>query len=450
MDVIGKGADADLSAGVASKNIPKLEEWEAWTAQVDAAVASNDSKPLERLLLTTLQPKKERRDGKRVIAGIKVNDDEPDFERDLATFDASRVDRKQIHYVLSKAFQARSDADTERKQSSRFTTTSRSRKIYRWFALAGYLTLSHLRQATAHHGANLQRGDIAIAIADFDGTFELMHDLLDVRASWELPELVQALRSLLLSLSTRPTGAALKALPAPPQANGDIEMVNGDAESHVESESALAERELDVALAALSNGLELRSETLRLILDRLTAYPQASVTATMRAMMKHEELFFFMKILRIELLEGGWHQKYVYTAKDKEEADSMHDSAFEREADAEEPRNQAIGEISLLMSCAVDAVGLSGWLVGQSADVEGTFGFMEGLKDEVGASAEGLFEYDAMTLFLGEVERLRYGVEKAGQAKRQRKRVEAEEWDLKGEERLLPMVSEGEWDGREG
>ncbi|KAK3060982.1 hypothetical protein LTR53_019925, partial [Teratosphaeriaceae sp. CCFEE 6253] len=83
-------------------------------------------------------------------------------------------------------------------------------------------------------------------------------------------------------------------------------MANGAAESDLDSEAALAARELDLALAALDSGLELRSATLRLLLDRCTAFPRAALTAAMRGGMGQEELVFFVKILRIELLQGGW------------------------------------------------------------------------------------------------------------------------------------------------
>ncbi|TKA46693.1 hypothetical protein B0A55_13481 [Friedmanniomyces simplex] len=97
----------------------------------------------------------------------------------------------------------------------------------------------------------------------------------------------------------------------------------------------------------------------------------------MRTMIRHEELLLFMKILRIVLLEGGRHKKYVQTDGDDTTSgnstfvwSAQHDYA---------PNDQAVGHVSLLMNCAIDAIGLGSWLEGQLADEYRTSEFMQEL-----------------------------------------------------------------------
>ncbi|TKA78677.1 hypothetical protein B0A55_04503 [Friedmanniomyces simplex] len=424
VDVLGKGASMDVAhaSGNAARDDKKLEKWEAWKASVDSAIAEDDQSELESLVMRVLIPQKGQSTQVETNGEPAEGEDEEgqaDFELDMSHFDASVVDRKKMLYLLSKIFNTQSEADAERTGSGHLETAVRSELVYRLLAFAGFLTLPLVRQATQSQGHVLRPGDLTTALFHFDGTFELMHDLLAAGTYWELPEIVQALRLLVVSLGERPTStAAAKALPAPAsQANGDVDMVDGDADSQVESEYALAERELEMVSSTLEGGVRVRSEAFRMVLDRLTASPREMVTKTMRAMMSHDNLFFFMKLLRLELQEGGWHQKYIRpisnSGDDGQDAASL---ALARSMMLDEaaPKDQAIGHIALLMSCAADAVGLSGWLIGSSADVVGTREFMRDLEGEVSASMEGLYEHQQLAVFLEQVDRLGAGVEVRG------------------------------------
>ncbi|KAK0844408.1 hypothetical protein LTR03_008102 [Friedmanniomyces endolithicus] len=413
--VLGKGTSIDVaqaSSNVA-KNDKKLEKWEAWKTSIDSAIAEYDVSELERLLTRALIPQKKNSQRPQTSGEPAESEDEvekTDTELDMSLFDASVVDRKKILYLLSKVFKTQSEEDAGRNGSGRLATAVHSELVYRLLAFANYLTLPHLRQATQSTGHMPQPGDLTTALFHFDGTFELMHDLLAAGTYWELPETIEALRLLVVSLGERLAGTAAGKiiLPAPAsQANGDVEMVNGDADSQVESEYALAERELEMVSSTLEGGVQVRSEAFRMVLDRLTASPQDMVTRTMRAMMSHDNLFFFMKLLRLELQEGGWHQKYISPAiVDDDSNEATLAVARGLMLDDAAQKNQAIGHIGFLMSCAADAVGLRGWLVGSSADVVGTRDFMRDLEGEVSASMEGLYEHQQLAVFLEQVERL--------------------------------------------
>ncbi|KAK0895298.1 hypothetical protein LTR91_022063 [Friedmanniomyces endolithicus] len=414
-DVLGKGTSLDVAQASSNiaKNDRKLEKWDAWKTSIDSAIAEYDVSELERLLMRALIPQKknvQQHQSNGEPAESEEEVERTDTDLDMSLFDASVVDRKKIMYLLSKVFTTQSEEDAARTGSGRLATAVHSELVYRLVAFANYLTLPHLRQATQATGHVARPGDLTTALFHFDGTFELMHDLLAAGTYWELPEIIEALRLLVVSLGERPAGTAAGKiiLPAPAsQANDDVEMVNGDADSQVESEYALAERELEMVSSTLEGGVRVRSEAFRMVLDRLTASPQDMVTKTMRAMMSHDNLFFFMKLLRLELQEGGWHQKYISPAVvDDDSNEAALAVARGLMLDDAAQKNQAIGHIGFLMSCAADAVGLRGWLVGSSADVVGTRDFMRDLEGEVSASMEGLYEHQQLAVFLEQVERL--------------------------------------------
>ena len=159
----------------------------------------------------------------------------------------------------------------------------------------------------------MKPGDIMTAVRNFDYNFHLMRNVLALPVQWDLAEVVQALRFIIESFNAGPLEKPLLALPAPPAkpVNGepvdDEEMVNGDTGTHleIESESKAAEKELDFVMNALTSGLEVRSDSLQLIIMRLHAFPAHVLTTTMRSMMAHGEIVFFINILRIELADGG-------------------------------------------------------------------------------------------------------------------------------------------------
>jgi hypothetical protein len=148
----------------------------------------------------------------------------------------------------------------------------------------------------------------------------------------------------------------------------------------------------------VSSGLEVRSAALRRVLDLLQAYPHKSVVKAMRENMTHEELIFLMKILRIELIDGGWTQRYIDIGEDQLAKDGLRNGAITDGTLA--PSDSALGSVSVLMACAIDAIGLSGWLVGQSSDRLGASELIHGLKVEVSAAIEGLYSAELFAAYL--------------------------------------------------
>ncbi|KAI7597383.1 hypothetical protein KC346_g14706 [Hortaea werneckii] len=425
VDVLGKGALASTHGNIDYSLDAKNEEWRA---KVDSTIEEGNMTALEALLAQSL--------------GVQ-----PGEHEERSRFPAASVDRRKAMFVLSKCF--RMTREDEQAGEVRLVTTINSAAIYKMLAKAGYLSASSVRQAlklrndSASSADKPQSGDVMAVLCIFDN-FQLAHTLLDLPIHWELPQVVQVLRLMIRSFET-PAQAkgSMNALLAPKStANGDKSIQDGAIqETEVESELIAAERELQSAVMAVSTGLEIRSETMRLVIRRLHAYPHGDISLCMRTMMRPEELLFFMKILRIELLEGGWPSRYIDLGDKQEDV-----AGLDGTDDATGPSNQAIGTISDMMNCAVDAIGTSGWLIGQSSDVYGTAELIDALKSEVSAALEGLYEADTVGTFLRSMAGYERSLEKTWHGVEKRKRAKGE-WvaeELEPEEALLPMGCKAE------
>ena len=229
-------------------------------------------------------------------------------------------------------------------------------------------------------------------------------------------EVVEALKILIESLDTPSSDIAQITLPLPAPTDADIEMEIGDANSNFEVETLAAEKELHHAVSALQNGLEVRSQSLRLIFARLRSFPQKTVKNVLRKRLSHKELVFFIQILRIELAEGGWTSRYIDVGNDVyanriEASDKQPGSSTEQ---VKGPSDQAIRHIGQLLTCAIDAISTSGWLVGLSGNVETTQEILDSVRAEVSASLEGCLEAKTLERCLAELEKYADDAEKAG------------------------------------
>ncbi|TKA29257.1 hypothetical protein B0A50_03767 [Salinomyces thailandicus] len=428
-DVLGKSFVNFLSTSAGSQQLADLHDWKA---TVDSALQGSKKKTIESVV-----PK-------------ALNLELGEHQELIPSATSDTVPRKAL-YILSKCFRMdQRGGSAARKGDVKLTTTAVTAKVYQWLALAGHLSLPAVQQAlllrtdSMTEAHNLRAGDIMAALSSFDD-FQLVHDLLSLPVNWELAEVVQALQLLIQSFgTTADSNTSVKALPASNLGeNGDTAVPNGvPDETEVESELLAAERDLDSAVMAVSSGLETRSATMRLVIQRLHAFPPRDVSNLMRSMMRHEQLLFFMKILRIELLEGGWPNRYIDLGDEEQDVAGMDGT----EESAARPSNHAVGTISDMMNCAIDAIGTSGWLVGQSSDVYGTAELIDALKSEVSAALEGLYEADTVAIFLHGLQGFEKSWEKSlpGVERRKRARGELRDEDVEPEAAVLPMGCKAE------
>ena len=381
-----------------------------WCAEVDGLIHEQDLEGLESLVAADKTLGRQR----------KTNAEERyDKTAYLALWplpepvDPSQLDRRRGVYLVSKIL-------VHDTQARGLSIAFPSRKLLQWLALAGFLDPPTIAKAVGKRTAldePLGFGPLMKAVGRIDPEFELMHDLLSLPVYWELDEVLQALCLLIRSLDVpveSDVGVKL-AIPAPLGGAGskgdDISMADGNEAVEFDTQSRAAECELDHALRTLAAGLEIRSSTLRAVLERLNVFPPESVVLSMRHAMARPEMLFFIQLLRIEMADGGWTSRYVDAPDEPpagatESAESIPEGALVDWIPGDGqwvPSDRAIHAIGNLLNCAVDALGTGGWLVGLAGDMVGTAQLLDSLRAETSASLEGCFEAEALATLLGEL-----------------------------------------------
>jgi len=386
-DVLGRG-HADHGDGATNKG------WTQWKADVDELITLRAIENLEKLVFSIGS------------GGNRRKRENPKHGQCAESNDGmSKVSMDKALYVLSKTFSYRAE------DGQRLEIGIASSKILEWLASVGVLSAWHIERALLNTAlttsrVSLKSGDVMAAIQRIDTDFQLTRNLLVLPVHWDVAEIVQALRYVTQSFDTPAADKRLLALPAPPSVNGSPDMehgeLNGDHEE-IESESRAAENEIAVVMNALDTGLELRSDTLRVILLRLHTFSAGSITAAMRESMTHGELIFIVHMLRIELADGGWTSKYIDVGDEDIRDGLVNTRTGELERDG--PNDQAVQAIGDLLNCAVDAIGTSGWLVGQSSSSLRTDELIDSLRAEVSAGLEGCYEATTLSALLMELKR---------------------------------------------
>jgi hypothetical protein len=291
--------------------------------------------------------------------------------------------------------------------------------LFQWLTITGQLTADLIQQAlqaSSPSEHSVSRGDLVLALANFDPSLSHLYTLLTHHPRLEVEEVVNAIRLIILSLdnSTLPQPEPVLAItngdlsngyaPIDPLANGDhkitngdVHMSNGDSKSDDEESQADAiadaemndvEDELDRAIETLEKPI--RGDSLRQAITKLDSFSSNVVTSALRQQLSHHEIVFFIHILRIELADGGWTTRYL-------------DDGLEDGEEMDEFWDQAIGVIAKALGCAVDALGMAGWLVSSAADpMDAVDKLLDSLRAEISATLEGVHEATFLTGVLSE------------------------------------------------
>ncbi|EME47653.1 hypothetical protein DOTSEDRAFT_86098 [Dothistroma septosporum NZE10] len=426
LDVLRKGRMALL--GSSDLKEKKRRKWEEWQAKVDALFEASDAEGLEVFVAKMLN--RDLRTQDEAVENILNGYHDADialWDLPSNTYDPQHVETRRASYLLRKLFAWR-PLNERSNNAGNLELTLLSRNVVRFLTLAGYLTTSNLQLVLPHSSDNAKRqvapGDIMLAIADAEPSLMLMCDLISLRVHWDLPEIVQGLQTLIRSLQDKQNAE----MAAAQLTNGDVDMADGD----VQSELDAVEKELDKAESLLESGLAVRSHACRILLNRLQAFPQRDVKQVMHDMLTHADLIFFLCLLRLELADGGWTQRYL--EQDVSDGDALLDVPNAQDIAGSD---LAIRTIANLFDCAVDAIGLSGWLIGLSADIDGTEQLLQELKNEISATVEGLFEAELLTNLLGSVKKTA-AVLAEQQRPTSKRKLHADD-DESVEEKLMPV-----------
>jgi hypothetical protein len=139
-------------------------------------------------------------------------------------------------------------------------------------------------------------------------------------------------------------------------------------------------------------------------LAKLAGQPNQAVVKALRSLLKAQEIFSLIFVLRGELVRGGWTSRYSFTSL-----------AVDVEAP---PPDESIAILASLLSRCVDAIGLSGWLLNDSmkrGDDTDAGDVLSALVLEVSAALEGLEEVVSLKHFLEPF--LKYTEDKVEEAK---------------------------------
>ena len=426
LDVLGKGKTAFLETSDMKEK--KRRKWEEWKTKVDVLFETSDAEGLETFVakMLKLDPETQDKPAEKLPNGYH-DADVALWNLPSNAYDPQHVETRRASYLLRKLFAWRS-LNRRSHNSGNLELTLLSRNILRFLALAGYLTTSTMQHVLPQASDDAKRrvvsGDIMLAIADAEPSLVLMCDLISLRVHWDLPEIVQGLQTLIRSLQDKQNAD----MAAAQLTNGDVNMADGD----VQSELDAVEKELDKAQNLLESGLTIRAHACRILLNRLQAFPKRDVKQAMHDMLTHADLIFFLCLLRLELADGGWTQRYL--EQDTSDEDPSLDVPNAQDLTAS---NLAIRTIANLFDCAVDAIGLSGWLIGLSAEVDGTEQLLQELKNEISATVEGLFEAELLTNLLSSVKKTAVVLGEQQRSTLKRK-VQADE-DDSVEDKLMPV-----------
>lgn len=392
---LGKGSKKALVAP--SRPELSTQDWESWKETVDSLIES-DTAALERFLAAELELSSAPKHQKSLIQPSQNLDEQHGGGEDYrlwpvrdARFLVQKTERRKAVYLLSKMF-AWTEAVNEEQSSICLTIFSPN--IFRWLAMAGFMSASTVEKALRETGATqstasrVRPGDIMKAVNELDPEMHIMHEWLSWPVYLELEEVIVALASLVKSLQG-PSPAAVARL-----ITSKNEDAGSELETTIQAESEAAEADLEFALSALDSGLSVRSASFRTVFTRLHSFPSRSIVGSLRTYLAPREVVFFIQILRIELADGGWTSRYT-------DVEVAH-----RAEDAGSPSDHSIAIISNLLNCAVDAIGTSGWLVGLSGDPElATDDMLETLGAETSAALETCHEACSLGVILNDFER---------------------------------------------
>ncbi|KAF2031164.1 hypothetical protein EK21DRAFT_111203 [Setomelanomma holmii] len=309
--------------------------------------------------------------------------------------------------------------------------------VFHWLLHTGHLTVGSLRHALleeAAHGTQevpqIDDGDIVNAIVDFDPELHILSAVLNDGGHLIAGEVVQAIRLLMQNLDDEPEADETPKLLTNGTAPSEDEM-----DVDIASELEAADHEIDHALSVLDHGLLIRSHTLRPALIRLHSFSPPIITSTLRSMLPRRDLESLLRLLHVEMKNGGWSSSF--------DADA---DLSTMDASTDAPDDHAVTIIASLLSYTLDAIGAGAWLtaVGGDIDSESSEDMINALYSDTSEALNGFWEARYMRGLLGEFLRFASNLPKshkpsAKSLERQRKPFAVSKDD--GELPMLPLGS---------
>ncbi|KAF2138747.1 uncharacterized protein K452DRAFT_233813 [Aplosporella prunicola CBS 121167] len=313
--------------------------------------------------------------------------------------------RHKAVYLLSKIFALSSGKKEVIASGAEKPSSLRIRffppNAFQWLVWTGFLATDMIRQAMRKSSDEtvqaIDAGDVITALFNFDPDMHVLCDVLKGHPGLDVELVVQAIKVLIQSLQATPFPELKERLLTAGSEQPEDAADQEKADEEFETEADAAASALAKAESLLETGLHVRSQSLLEALRKLHTFPPPLISRTLRKSLTHHEILFLMDILRLEIHQGGWIQRYLEEGPDgKSASDSTGD-----------PSDRAIVIIADLLSCALDAVGAGGWLTSGS---DRTSEVVYNLRQEISAALEGIHEAAFMKGLLGDF--LRFGWKK--------------------------------------
>ena len=355
------------------------------------------------------------------------------------------VQRPQALYVLSKMFELAQEKKINGVAIGGGDCSIQLKwfpeNIFAWLVNTGQLHADTIERAlNEYHGIekHVPHGDVMRALGSFDPDLGLVNYVLEHHTDLDIAEVVAAFKLIVKSLDNdqlpQPehkllidnefataaastgalTGGVGLALGLPnfgiPQLDGNFMSRPARGEEKKEDKQDVDMESVDAEIVALQEQIhdldekldepeeeeDLLSELLRQVFTRLNSLPRDEVTKVLRSRFTQHELIFSIHLLRKELDKCGWTTRYG-----------------DRADIEDEPSSGAINVIASMLCCAVDAVGMSGWLTASSTNpIDNIDETLTSMRGEISNTLEGVHESTFISGVLAEFLRYCHRLEK--------------------------------------
>ncbi|KAF2489845.1 hypothetical protein BU16DRAFT_531285 [Lophium mytilinum] len=303
--------------------------------------------------------------------------------------DSSRhLYRRHAIYALGKIFSWTPSVNGESHSKSSRTIPSSivlsfyPPKVFKWLLRGGYLTKQLVERALQEQSSHdptevksIADGDLIAAIFNFDPELQTLQLVLSQPTFLPIAEVVQAVKLVIQSFDDdRAPQSTPRLLTNGATSNDDEDGMDIDYEIEAASQA------LDHAQSLLKeDSLVTRGQAIQHTLTRLHSFPPPLITSALRNNLTHHEIGILTGLLQIQLRNGGWSSYYMESGAD-EGTDELYD--------------HSIKIIVALLTCALDAIGIGGWLAAANApNVEdSTANLLETLSQEVTDTLTGVWE----------------------------------------------------------
>ncbi|KAJ8130046.1 hypothetical protein O1611_g3584 [Lasiodiplodia mahajangana] len=297
------------------------------------------------------------------------------------------VDRRWVLYAIGRSFQW-NNTSHEDSTVPRLTLQFPQSNILNYLVDAGHLTQSNLRAAFRDRlieneaADNLLAEELVTRLSEIDPSLEILVVYLYATKLGVL-EVILVLRTLMRSLQL--ANDAAKPIPKL-QTNGTAESVTNENDSaeneNIGMELDHLEDEIQKTVSYLNNEDDsIRGRGLGIALTKLAAYPHKSAVKALRTIFKPHEILSLMYVLRIELVKGGWTDRYIEV--DYRDENGLFDA----------PPDGILKLIANLLGVCLDSFGQGGWLLSDTLQAgNDAVDFLGSLTHEIDAALEGLEE----------------------------------------------------------